>query len=134
MLIAINVNLFLLDPPDFRSPEEEILDISEDSEMVLDCTAEGNPPPLYIWTSSNLQEKADKPVLTAASLGPGVYTCTASNILGKKSKQFVIKHKSKGESNQTTLETYCRCWRFFPLRQHDALSYLSFIQLKLSEP
>ncbi|XP_039541891.1 hemicentin-1-like isoform X10 [Pimephales promelas] len=84
-------------PPDFRSQEEEILEISEDSEMVLDCTAEGNPPPVYIWTSSNLQEKADnQPVLTAASLGPGVYTCTASNILGKRSKQFVIKHKSKG--------------------------------------
>uniref|UniRef100_A0A672QJX5 Protein turtle homolog A-like n=1 Tax=Sinocyclocheilus grahami TaxID=75366 RepID=A0A672QJX5_SINGR len=85
-------------PPDFRSPEEEILDISEDSEMVLDCTAEGNPPPVYIWTSSILQEQADnQAVLRAASLGPGVYTCTASNILGKKSKQFVIKHKSKGE-------------------------------------
>lgn len=71
------------------------MEISEDSEMVLDCTAEGNPPPVYIWTTSNLQEKADnQPVLTAASLG--VYTCTASNILGKKSKQFVIKHKSKG--------------------------------------
>ncbi|XP_016143143.1 uncharacterized protein [Sinocyclocheilus grahami] len=89
-------------PPDFRSPEEEILDISEDSEMVLDCTAEGNPPPVYIWTSSILQEQADnQAVLRAASLGPGVYTCTASNILGKKSKQFVIKHKSKGESNKT---------------------------------
>ncbi|XP_056108753.1 hemicentin-1-like isoform X4 [Rhinichthys klamathensis goyatoka] len=91
------LNIAVQYPPDFRSPEEEILEISEDSEMVLDCTAEGNPPPVYIWTSSNLQEKADnQPVLTAASLGPGVYTCTASNILGKRSKQFVIKHKSKG--------------------------------------
>ncbi|KAK9978042.1 hypothetical protein ABG768_019816 [Culter alburnus] len=98
------LNLAVQYPPDFRSPEEEIVDISEDSGMVLDCTAEGNPPPVYIWTSSNLQEKADQPVLTAASLGPGVYTCTASNILGKKSKQFVIKHKSKGESNKDAME------------------------------
>ncbi len=96
------LNLFYSsDPPDFRIPEE-ILDISENSERALDCTAEGNPPPVYVWTSSNFQEKADhQPVLRAASLSPGVYTCTASNILGKKSKQFVIKHKSKGESNKT---------------------------------
>ncbi|XP_043090613.1 hemicentin-1 [Puntigrus tetrazona] len=91
------LNIAVQYPPDFRSPGEEILDISEDSETALDCTAEGNPPPVYVWTSSNLQEKADnQPVLRAASLSPGVYTCTASNILGKKSKQFVIKHKSKG--------------------------------------
>ncbi|XP_073696356.1 vascular cell adhesion protein 1 [Garra rufa] len=91
------LNIAVQYPPDFRSPEEEILDIGEDSETVLDCTAEGNPPPVYVWTASNLQEKADnQPVLKAASLGPGEYTCTASNILGKKSKQFVIKHKSKG--------------------------------------
>ncbi|XP_059406364.1 hemicentin-1 [Carassius carassius] len=89
------LNIAVQYPPIFRRPEEETLDISVDSETVLDCTAEGNPPPVYVWSSSNLQEKADQPVLTAASLSPGLYTCTASNILGKKSKQFVIKHKSK---------------------------------------
>ncbi|XP_051569603.1 hemicentin-1-like [Myxocyprinus asiaticus] len=84
-------------PPEFPSPEEEILDISEDGDKRLNCIAVGNPPPVYTWSSSNIQENVDNhPVLTAASLGPGVYTCTASNILGKKSKQFVIKHKSKG--------------------------------------
>ncbi|KAI2666063.1 Vascular cell adhesion protein 1 [Labeo rohita] len=97
------LNIAVQYPPDFRSPEEEILDISEDSEIVLDCTAEGNPPPVYIWSSSNLQENTDnQPVLRAASLGPGEYTCTASNILGKKSKQFVIKHKSKGPETLRT--------------------------------
>ncbi|TRY89202.1 hypothetical protein DNTS_025389 [Danionella cerebrum] len=85
-------------PPDFHSPEEETLEIREGSEVLLNCTAEGNPPPVYFWTSPDLQEKPnDQPVLADASLGPGVYTCTASNILGKKSKQFVIRHKSKGE-------------------------------------
>ncbi|XP_051573296.1 hemicentin-1-like isoform X1 [Myxocyprinus asiaticus] len=84
-------------PPEFPSPEEEILEISEDGDMRLNCIAVGNPPPVYTWSSSNLQEKVDnQPVLKAALLGPGVYTCTASNILGKRSKQFVIKHKSKG--------------------------------------
>ncbi|XP_051994395.1 vascular cell adhesion protein 1 [Xyrauchen texanus] len=84
-------------PPEFPSPKEEILEISEDGDMRLNCIAVGNPSPVYTWSSSNLQEMVDnQPVLKAASLGAGVYTCTASNILGKKSKQFVIKQKSKG--------------------------------------
>ncbi|XP_001920347.3 vascular cell adhesion protein 1 [Danio rerio] len=96
-VLSPSLNIAVHYPPDFRSPKEEQLEVSEGSEVVLDCTAEGNPLPVYIWTSPNLQEKADdQPVLKDASLSPGVYTCTASNILGKKSKQFVIKHKSKG--------------------------------------
>uniref|UniRef100_A0A671SE66 Hemicentin-1-like n=1 Tax=Sinocyclocheilus anshuiensis TaxID=1608454 RepID=A0A671SE66_9TELE len=113
-------------PPTVQS---EVLNIavqcSEDSETVLDCTAEGNPPPVYVWTSSNLQEKADQPVLRAATLSPGVYTCIASNILGKKSKQFVIKHKSKGE---TSFKLLIHCLANYHLATQEVFSsqYFSF--------
>ncbi|XP_055045446.2 vascular cell adhesion protein 1 [Misgurnus anguillicaudatus] len=83
-------------PPDFPSPEDEILEVNNGEEAVLNCVAVGNPPPVYTWSSSNLQKVHNQPVLTVTSLGPGAYTCTASNILGKKSKEFIIKHKSKG--------------------------------------
>lgn len=38
----------------------------------------------------------DEAVLTSSSLLPGTYTCTASNTLEKKSKEFIVKAKNKG--------------------------------------
>lgn len=39
----------------------------------------------------------DEAVLTSSSLLPGTYTCTASNTLEKKSKQFIVKANTKGK-------------------------------------
>ncbi|XP_044038551.1 hemicentin-2-like [Siniperca chuatsi] len=85
-------------PPAFLSPEPEVLDLIVGSEMTLNCTATGNPTPVYSWQSSHpIQERMkDEAVLTSSSLLPGTYTCTASNTLEKKSKQFIVKPKTKG--------------------------------------
>ncbi|XP_071389542.1 hemicentin-1 [Centroberyx affinis] len=85
-------------PPSFLSPEPEMLDLIVGAELTLNCTAAGHPTPVYTWQSSHpIQEKMeDEAVLSSSSLLPGTYTCTASNKLGKKSKQFTIKAKSKG--------------------------------------
>ncbi|XP_078140645.1 hemicentin-1 [Centroberyx gerrardi] len=85
-------------PPAFLSPEPEMLDLIVGAELTLNCTAAGHPTPVYTWQSSHpIQEKMeDEAVLSSSSLLPGTYTCTASNKLGKKSKQFTIKAKSKG--------------------------------------
>uniref|UniRef100_A0A665UH77 Si:ch211-66e2.5 n=1 Tax=Echeneis naucrates TaxID=173247 RepID=A0A665UH77_ECHNA len=68
------------------------------SEISLNCTATGNPTPVYSWQSSHhMQERGeDEAVLISSSLLPGTYTCTASNTLEKKSKQFIVKAKTKG--------------------------------------
>lgn len=39
----------------------------------------------------------DEAVVTSSSLLPGTYTCTASNLLDQKSKQFLVKAKTKGK-------------------------------------
>ncbi|TKS92109.1 Hemicentin-2 [Collichthys lucidus] len=85
-------------PPTFLSPEPEILDYIVGDEITLNCTATGNPPPVYSWQSSHpIQERMeDEAALTSSSLLPGTYTCTASNALEKKSKQFIVKAKTKG--------------------------------------
>ncbi|XP_069571703.1 hemicentin-2 [Brachyistius frenatus] len=85
-------------PPTFLSPEIEVMDFIEGAEMTLNCTATGNPIPVYSWqTSSPMPERMeDEAVVTSSSLHPGTYTCTASNMLEKKSKQFIVKEKTKG--------------------------------------
>lgn len=91
---------FSLVPPTFLNPETEVLDLLVGAELTLNCTATGNPTPVYSWQSyHSLQERMeDKAVLTSSSFLPGTYTCTASNTLEKKSKTFIVKAKNKGRS------------------------------------
>uniref|UniRef100_A0A673C5V6 Si:ch211-66e2.5 n=1 Tax=Sphaeramia orbicularis TaxID=375764 RepID=A0A673C5V6_9TELE len=74
------------------------VDLIEGAEIILNCTATGNPTPVYSWQSSHpMQDRfEDEAVVTSSSLLPGTYTCTASNTLEKKSKQFIVKPKTKG--------------------------------------
>ncbi|XP_027897210.1 intercellular adhesion molecule 1-like [Xiphophorus couchianus] len=85
-------------PPTFLSPETEVLDFTAGAEVILNCTAMGNPGPVYSWQPIHPTEEKMKAeaVITSSSLLPGTYTCTASNTLEKKSKQFIIKEKIKG--------------------------------------
>lgn len=87
--------------PVLASPDDETLELSRGEHASLNCTAMGNPPPSYTWSSApmlalplNLDKMDDQPVLTSTSLRPGLYTCTASNILGKTSKNFTIKPRA----------------------------------------
>ncbi|XP_077352489.1 vascular cell adhesion protein 1-like isoform X1 [Festucalex cinctus] len=85
-------------PPTFQSPEAESVEVPESGETTINCTAAGNPAPVYSWQPElePKRENDQEAVLTSSSLLPGTYTCTASNALGKKSKQFTVKAKSKG--------------------------------------
>uniref|UniRef100_A0A8C6L9A7 Si:ch211-66e2.5 n=1 Tax=Nothobranchius furzeri TaxID=105023 RepID=A0A8C6L9A7_NOTFU len=67
--------------------------------ITLNCTAAGNPAPAYSWQSSHpIEERVkEEAVITSSSLLPGTYTCAASNTLEKKSKQFIVKAKTKGK-------------------------------------
>ncbi|XP_037544498.1 hemicentin-2 [Nematolebias whitei] len=83
--------------PTFFNPETEVLEVTHGEEITLNCTAAGNPAPVYSWQSSHLiQEKMkEEAVIISSSLLPGTYTCTVSNMLEKKSKQFIVKAKIK---------------------------------------
>lgn len=88
--------LFFSDSPQVTS-EVEIF--NETTKVVaLNCTVMANPPPRYTWYSTNLRKafNKDNPVLYTSSLGPGNYTCTASNGIGSVSKLFIVQVKRKG--------------------------------------
>lgn len=103
--------IFSLVPPTFLSPEPEILDSIPGDELILNCTATGNPTPIYSWQSSvPMQERAEnEATVTSSSLLPGTYTCTASNTLEKKSKQFIVKAKTKGRREKWGTCATCLC-------------------------
>ncbi|XP_061605913.1 uncharacterized protein icam3 [Phyllopteryx taeniolatus] len=89
-------------PPTFQSPDAGSVDIAEGGETTLNCTAVGNPAPVYSWQPElePRKEEGQEAVLASSSLLPGTYTCTASNALGKKTKQFTVKAKSKGRQGE----------------------------------
>nr|XP_023677749.1 hemicentin-1-like isoform X2 [Paramormyrops kingsleyae] len=79
--------------PYFLGAKTETYSVYKGHEVTLNCTTEGNPPPVYAWsTPGSLEKRHDEPVFNSTLL-PGTYTCTASNRLGEDSKQFVIEHK-----------------------------------------
>lgn len=90
-------------PPMFLNPEPEVLHLQAGDEITLNCTATGNPAPVYSWQSSQpiqggLENEA---AITSNSLLPGTYICTASNTLQKKIKKFTLRLKNKGRQEFT---------------------------------
>lgn len=85
-------------PPAFIKPETEVVELITGAETVLNCTATGHPTPVYSWQSpSPIQQiTGDEAILASSSLVPGAYTCTASNSVDKKTKNFIAKAKTKG--------------------------------------
>ncbi|KAI1884294.1 hypothetical protein AGOR_G00224950 [Albula goreensis] len=81
--------------PSFVGPLEEQREVIEGEEgSLLNCHANGNPPPEYSWTSPLGQEEKSSPELKiSTSLSPGThtYTCSASNDLGSKTKKFTVE-------------------------------------------
>uniref|UniRef100_A0A3Q2GJE1 Ig-like domain-containing protein n=1 Tax=Cyprinodon variegatus TaxID=28743 RepID=A0A3Q2GJE1_CYPVA len=93
-LLLSMISCLSSDPPCFIKPQSEMLSICTSSKSSLNCTAIGNPTPVYSWTftgttQEGIQEKNETgPVLTLESQLPGVYSCTATNAVGKTTKYF----------------------------------------------
>uniref|UniRef100_A0A8C9TS95 Intercellular adhesion molecule 1-like n=1 Tax=Scleropages formosus TaxID=113540 RepID=A0A8C9TS95_SCLFO len=80
--------------PSLISSSSEVMEVRKGEKVTLNCTAQGNPPPVYSWNTSHLQKMDwNKSVFTFSFLAPGTYICTADNYLGLKRKQFTIQHK-----------------------------------------
>uniref|UniRef100_A0A8C6L5U6 Ig-like domain-containing protein n=1 Tax=Nothobranchius furzeri TaxID=105023 RepID=A0A8C6L5U6_NOTFU len=74
----------------------ELEGILSHSSMTFDCTAAGNPKPVYNWSfASSTHPEEQIKNMNKAALSPelvlsGTYSCTASNTLGSKTKYFII--------------------------------------------
>ncbi|KAJ3600574.1 hypothetical protein NHX12_031554 [Muraenolepis orangiensis] len=92
-------NMVVHYPPSFFSPLPETLDPAVDEEPVLNCSADGNPPPTYHWWSSAGLPEAmtgnNSVLRTSSPLPPGTYNCTASNPLASVTKVFIVLPRSQ---------------------------------------
>lgn len=72
-----------------------MLDVVGRDDVTLNCTATGNPPPVYSL-SSDTMDKVEVQAVHIAPLLPGTYSCTASNEVGTSTKKFIVNEtKSK---------------------------------------
>lgn len=76
--------------------------------MTLNCTATGNPPPVYTWKFPyDVQKKTEEKHMNEAVVTPsyqaeGTYVCTASNSQGKVVKTFIAT-QTPGKLSSVTL-------------------------------
>ncbi|XP_068605860.1 vascular cell adhesion protein 1-like [Brachionichthys hirsutus] len=88
--------LNVLYPPAFASPANETLKIPAGCNFTLNCTATGNPMPVYSWhfpDSIHLMKANGNPnesTLSPSCELPGTYKCTASNAQGARTKYFTV--------------------------------------------
>uniref|UniRef100_A0A3Q2NPF4 Ig-like domain-containing protein n=1 Tax=Fundulus heteroclitus TaxID=8078 RepID=A0A3Q2NPF4_FUNHE len=81
-------------PPTFANPENETHDIYVGTKISLNCSATGNPAPVYSWHFADPTQKwihkhnEIEPILTLGFKASGVYSCTASNVAGRVTKYF----------------------------------------------
>ncbi|XP_043955517.1 uncharacterized protein LOC122821547 [Gambusia affinis] len=91
--------------PNFTEPENETLENVVGAKISLNCTATGNPTPVYKWhfsepTLEGMQEQnATGSIFTLDFRTPVVYKCVASNVAGERIKYF---HLNKPEGNCNT--------------------------------
>uniref|UniRef100_A0A667WJN9 Ig-like domain-containing protein n=1 Tax=Myripristis murdjan TaxID=586833 RepID=A0A667WJN9_9TELE len=100
-------------PPTFTGPETENVQLTSKSKNILNCTATGNPKPVYSWQSPHpLQvDTKNKAVLTPPMLLPGTYNCTATNAIANRTKMFIV---SEVQGKTLTSFHFSSCSALFP--------------------
>ncbi|KPP57002.1 hypothetical protein Z043_125325, partial [Scleropages formosus] len=87
--------------------------------MTLNCTVQGNPFPVYSWSTSHLQEMDwIQSVFTSSILPPGTYSCTSAKYLGMESKQFTIQHISDKTPDSVSISSENHTSSLVERRQH----------------
>ncbi|KAI9539402.1 hypothetical protein NQZ68_005482 [Dissostichus eleginoides] len=88
--------LIVLYSPTFTTPENETFELSARNTIILNCTATGNPMPVYSWGFAHPIQQMKKNrndsqlILTPSNRLPGTYNCTASNTQGSSTKYFTV--------------------------------------------
>lgn len=87
-------HIFSSDSPTFTKPENETFELSARNKIMLNCTATGNPMPVYSWGFAHPIQQTKKNdsqlILTPSIRLPGTYNCTASNSQGSSTKYFTV--------------------------------------------
>ncbi|KAG7223188.1 hypothetical protein INR49_015796 [Caranx melampygus] len=94
-------------PPKINSPANVTLNDTERKDLTLDCTARGNPPPIYTWQLPEPAKEKMKNHKEAQLTLPwdlqfaGTYSCKASNNRGSSTKYFSIIQAPRSQPGAT---------------------------------
>lgn len=92
-------------PPTFTQPANETLELPAGGKIILNCTATGNPMPVYSWhfphpiQLTSKDQTTNQSILTPSIQLPGTYNCTVSNAQGTNTKYFTV---IEAKRNRTT--------------------------------
>lgn len=80
------------DAPFLTSGPPQVFYEEQDGNVTLNCDAEGHPPPNFRWVYNgvNMTEETDSLFVNQVSSN-SIYTCTATNALGRITKEFHFK-------------------------------------------
>ncbi|XP_068435047.1 cell adhesion molecule 3-like [Clinocottus analis] len=100
-------DVIVLYAPAFVEPNNETLELSAASKLVLNCTAAGKPTPAYSWRSpwpvQRTNHKENQSVLAPSIQRPGTYECTASNSQGSTTKYFTVTEATRSRTTFAAL-------------------------------
>ena len=87
-----------LDPPEITKPETGIREVRTRESTTVECLANGNPGPQYVWTNAAggvLTTDRHLILTNVDDSDGGNYTCTVTNDLDSASFTILVKIKSK---------------------------------------
>ena len=88
----------LPDPPEITKPQATTWKVAAGTSINIECLANGNPVPQYIWTNSVSGVFTTDRYLILQDINDskgGIYTCTAINSLGSANFLILVKVTSK---------------------------------------
>ncbi|KAG8182020.1 hypothetical protein JTE90_013951 [Oedothorax gibbosus] len=96
--------LIISEPPSFKNIDahDKKISVQKNQSLILDCSAEGVPPPIFIWRKdrqvfsalkpgfSFLNSKSSLKIDHLQETDAGTYSCIAMNKVGSKTQEFEV--------------------------------------------
>ena len=96
--LSVIVVWLISDPPEITKPQTATWKMMAGKSATIECLAEGNPSPQFVWTNAASSVVTTDRYLNLREVNDGdggIYTCTAINSLGSDKFLILVKVTSK---------------------------------------